>query len=250
MLRKYISLALKQKIITKVIASTLIVTVLCQVILRDSYPDSYFINRAVRIVNAEHSCSGEQIIAPSGKEYILTAGHCRAIADKDGNVKVILENGAELQRRIIAEDPTSDLLLIEGLPNLSGIYIANNAYRRGKIKTYTSGGGLATYRTDGEIAQLEKQLMIGLYIIETPEQEAGCHQEKNDIYELPFLGIKICILSVIETAITAPIVPGSSGGMVVNESGQLIGVVSAGGGDSIIGYTVTLDDIKDFLAGY
>jgi S1-C subfamily serine protease len=58
----------------------------------------------------------------------------------------------------------------------------------------------------------------------------------------------MCFLKVVEVATTAKVVPGSSGGMVVDDVGDLIGVVSASNGD--FGFLVRLQDIKNFLAKY
>ena len=57
-----------------------------------------------------------------------------------------------------------------------------------------------------------------------------CTAPKNKIVDFIdfFSGqtLKVCVLDVQEVAMTAVIFPGSSGGMVVDDNGSLIGIVS------------------------
>ena len=202
-------------------------------------------SKVVKLISEHGSCTGEQVRAPSGTDYILSAGHCMILV-KDGSVTVIKEDGTMLQRRVLAEDPNSDLMLIEGLPSVEGLPIADEVSRAEHLRSFTHGGGMPTYKTEGEV--------IGFEVIQAPtsaiasqEQEALCaSMPKNIVFSTP-TGMT-CILSVKELATTVPIIPGSSGGPVVNDNGELAGVVSAGGGT--LGFMVTLDDIHEFIAGY
>lgn len=211
--------------------------------------DDWLRSRTVRIADAQDaSCSGEQVRAPSGQDYILTAGHCASLA-KDGTVIVITEDGRKLQRRIIEEDPNSDLLLIEGLPNLEGMSIARSHEKREHVRTFTHGSRLDTYRTEGVYIQ-EQHIDVPLYIITDQHPESGCNMAKNKILDVQFFifEMKFCAISVSEEVSTAFIVPGSSGGMVVNDSGELVGVVSAT--DTKFGFFVRLYDIHQFIKNY
>ncbi len=191
-------------------------------------------------------CSGEQIRAPSGTMYILSAGHCAGLADPQGNIKVISEDGRELKRRIIAEDPNSDLLLIEGLPNLSGLNIADSVKAPDHVRTFTHGRLLPTHKTEGNLIGKER-IQVPINYITNEEEETAClRSSKNKILE-SFLG-KVCALSKDSMAMTASITPGSSGGAVVNDSGELIGVASAS--DGYFGYIVMLEDIHAFVNSY
>src|SRR5882724_5880489 len=71
--------------------------------------EEWVIQRSVMLFGASGQCSGEQMRAPSGIDYILSAGHCHDIADESGNIWVKTEKGRILSRRVIAEDPLSDL---------------------------------------------------------------------------------------------------------------------------------------------
>lgn len=215
----------------------------------DYKSDDYIKARVVKLVNAHGSCSGEQIRAPSGVDYILTAAHCR-ILEENGFIHVIKEDGTELDRRIIQEDSKSDLLLLEGLPNLKGLEIASMLNKSEHIRTFTHGSGLDTYKTEGEVIQ-QLLVEIPLFVITSEADEAKCLKApkfKLKEFNILFFTVKACMLSVEEEASTAMTVPGSSGGMVINNDAELVGVVSAGNGQFSL--FVTLDDIHAFLAGY
>lgn len=202
--------------------------------------------RSVKLVSKDGSCSGQQVHADSGVDYILSAGHCHMLADKNGNIKVLTESGKELLRRVIAEDPQSDLLLIEGLPGLEGIPLAKHSAPNQHIRTFTHGAGLATYKTEGAIIQ-DMNIKILISPIFRPSDAEECAAvPKQALVDLGF--IQACALDITETVASAQIIPGSSGGMAVDDSGALVGVASAT--DGKMGYFVRLSDIRAFVNSY
>lgn len=200
----------------------------------------------MQLRNKEGSCSGEQIHAPSGADYILSAAHCKLIMDKDGNMPIITAEGAKIQRRVIAINETSDLMLIEGVPGLRGLDIAASSYPTESIRTFTHGRAMQTYKTEGVVIEdAEVPILVG--IITDVESEAKCKENPtNKVVTTPFFGF--CVAYRTYTVTNAMVVPGSSGGAVVDSAGDLMGVVSAGGDG--FGYLVRLSDIKSFLSGY
>lgn len=205
----------------------------------------------MQLTSDKGSCSGEQIKAPSGVNYVLTAAHCAGLA-VDGSILVHTEDGRQLLRKVLAEDPNSDLLLLEGVPGIDGLDVAGSSRRGQSIRTFTHGLAFPTYRTEGVlIADKEIQFVVGGGPLASAEEEAKCaSMAKNSVIAIDtFFGeLKLCILTSTEMATTAFIQHGSSGGPVVDSSGALIGVVSAGGDG--YGFLVTLRDIKRFVGNY
>lgn len=183
-------------------------------------------------------CSGEQVQGASGTNYILTAGHC-AVFIEDGSVDVETEDHKKLKRHVVAEDPNSDLMLIEGLPGIKGFSIANAAYPADWVKTITHGWNLDTYQTEGTLIQISK-IDAPLFSIEEGRKCTGMAKLRQEG--------EYCIMSVWEMISTAMIVPGSSGGAVLNNDNELVGVVSCG--SPPFSDFVTLSDIKAFLKNY
>lgn len=211
--------------------------------------DAYLKSRVVKLVSDKGSCSGEQIRAPSGVDYILTAGHCNVLEQADHTITAITEDGRQLRRRVVAEDMNSDLLLLEGIPHMRGLDIASTAQGDQHVRTFTHGAGFSTYKTDGQLIE-EKHVQILESFANSGEELGECVGKKHTIVDVPtiFGDVKACLLELDEMASTAFIVPGSSGGLVVNDSGDLVGVVSAGGGG--FGYFALLRDIHSFLRNY
>lgn len=205
--------------------------------------NGYIRNRVVKLVSDQGSCSGQQVVAASGMDYILTAAHCKPL-QFEGSIMVKTDDGRSMYRRIIAEDETSDLLLLEGIPNLNGLAVASASFAQQHVRTFTHGRGFDTYETQGELIQ--DYLVNVLLGMNQPCPKAP--KFKVESVETIFGPMNACLLSVQETVTTAMIVPGSSGGAVVNDAGELVGVVSAG--DGHFGFLVRIQDIKKFLRNY
>lgn len=199
--------------------------------------------RSIMLKSPNGQCSGVQVRAPSGHDYILTAAHCRAL-EIAGSIYVTTEDGKSSYQKIIAEDANSDLLLLEGVPNLPGVVIARGYFKGEQVKTYTHGSGMPTYETEGVLIGT-KIIQVMLDPILSAQDEAKCSSmPKYKVQNLSQYNLKACILDHEEMYTTALIVPGSSGGMVLNYAGDLVGIVSAT--DGHFGALVTLTDIQAF----
>ena len=197
-----------------------------------------------------HLCSGEQVRAPSGIDYILTAGHCAPLADSEGKITVKAEDGRVLKRKLIEEDPTSDLALLEGFPGIKGLDIAQTAHAGQHVRTFNHGKAHATHKDEGELLET-RQIQIFIDQLTTEQDRVACASKAKQkvVHVESFFGsVDVCIMDVVETHTTAKVDPGSSGGEVVNDLGQLVGVVSCG--DGSFGGLVTLSDIQKFLHNY
>lgn len=234
----------KKNIISGIACLCLSLAMLLGHMRSSSKSNQWLRDRVVMLIGNGALCSGEQVRSPSGKDYILSAGHCHALADGNDNIEVITEDGRHLSRRVIQEDPMSDLLLLEGIPNLQGIDIAEHSRRFEHVRTFTHGEGHKTYKTEGDLID-EQHLDV---LLGEASDKCDMPKEKIKTMQIFIFEIKACVLSVNETITTAMIVPGSSGGMVVDDSGKLVGVCSAS--DSPFGALVRLKDIKAFLRNY
>ncbi len=205
--------------------------------------DSYIRDRVVRVQGVGGGeCTGEQVRAPSGKDYILTAGHCDGIA-VNNVVEVLLEDGSTMPRKVIAQDRMADLLLIEGLPSTQGLSIAEGSRPRDEIRTFTRGAGLPTYKTEGVLIDIRHMEVV----IDPIKSERDLHKcmsmPKFKVMSIGFAQVCIMVSDVMMS--TAMVVHGSSGGAVLNARGELVGVVSML--DAPFSYFVSLKDIKAFL---
>lgn len=203
-------------------------------------------SRIVRITHNNGMCSGEQVLAPSGQSYIMSAGHCRSLSTNDV-FTIETEDHRTLQRKLVAEDPKSDLIIIEGIPNMVGIPIAKFAQARDKVRTLTHGSNMDTYETSGVLIQVSK-ISAMLSEIKGQADEDVCASQPKTYVEDSLLG-RICVMSVFEMISTAQIVPGSSGGAVLNMDNELVGIASASRGDSFSAF-VLLSDIQAFISNY
>lgn len=192
------------------------------------------------------SCSGTQIEAPSGKKYILTAAHCLPIA-VDGVMHIQTEDSGSYFSKVIEEDMTSDLLLLEPAPGVPAIKIAKDIGRHEHLKSYTHGHGYPTYQTEGHYVGEDVVQYIEGYI-ESAEDRAKCSKPKHKIETMDVFGmftLEVCTVKLVESVTTVKAVPGSSGGLVLNDSDELAGVVSTGNADFT--NLVTVKDIQRFL---
>lgn len=222
-----------------------VVALVASLLISSSPSDDAIRSKVLKLVSDRGSCSGEQVVAPSGINYILTAAHCKVLA-KDGSIMAIAEDGRKLPRRVIEEDLNSDLLILEGFPGIKGLNIASTSNRRDHVRTFTHGHGFDTYKTEGVIIQ-DMKVEIPIFGIAEEADKERCNEPKLAIVDAGMFG-QYCAMSVVETATTALILPGSSGGPVVNDRGELMGVVSAG--DGTIGLLITIKDIRKFISSY
>jgi S1-C subfamily serine protease len=158
------------------------------------------------------SCTGFQVEAPSGRTYLLTAGHCGALADSQGSITVTLEDGATLQRRMIASSATDDILLLEGVPGLKSFHLAKSDYPFESVSIIGHGYGLPLWEVDGKL--------IG----------------------------EVNMIVWLEEMCSAGAAPGHSGSPALDPAGRIIGVVSTSNGQ--ITGLVRLAALQAFLRGY
>ena len=206
--------------------------------------DSYIMDRVVMLKGDQGLCSGIEITSDSGKHYVLSAAHCTDIM-KNNKAEAIRENGSKFIAFVIKVDRLHDLLLMSSADN-TGIQIDDHVYKHQHIRTLTHGQGMPTYRSDGEVLA-EQEIHVAAFMITSPADEVKCRAEKNRKVVQIFIFPPFCEATMNEVSMTAKVVPGSSGGAVLNDAGRLVGIVSSTNGD--FGFMVPLKEIKAFLKG-
>lgn len=210
-------------------------------------PDSYVRNRVVLLYTANAYCTGVEVVVPSGKTYTLTARHCKALLDSTDHILAKDEDGKDYRIKLIAVDPNSDLMLLQGI-GVPGLKIADKIYSHEKVHTITHGGGMPSFRTDGELVK-DIDMNINMGNILTDEDAVKCKSIKNTTISDKFMP-PLCLIRLHLMLSTAVIIPGSSGGPLLDENQNIVGIVSAVGGSSMFGAYVTLSDIQKFIAQF
>jgi S1-C subfamily serine protease len=184
-------------------------------------------DRVVLLHSNVGSCTGVAVKAPSGKVYTLTAAHCRELI-VNSMVMAQLENGTEVPLKMVAIDIKHDLMLLSDANDEKAeksITIADKIEDKHlAVHTMTRGLGLPSHRADGEFLK-EITFMF-------PSRDSASSE-----------------MQITEMMITAHADPGSSGGPVLNDREELVGIVSCIL-NSQITTIVQLKDIKAFLNGH
>jgi hypothetical protein len=204
--------------------------------------DIYARNRVLKLFDVTGACSAVLVWAPSGKAYTLTAGHCRPEVH-EGKIKARNESGQEYLLDFIAEDPTADLMLLSA-PYQIGMDIAKNIGTHEPVHTMTHGRGMPSYRTDGEFLVLDL-IEFALFPVVTVEDLVRCSGPKYVVMQKEFE--TMCGVQSFQSVTTARIVPGSSGGPLMNAWGELVGIASTT--DDSFSTFASLADIHAFLKG-
>jgi putative serine protease PepD len=175
--------------------------------------------------------SGE-VIRSDG--YILTNNHVIAIAANGGKVEVLFADGTKVPATIVGRDTLTDLavLKVETTHDLQPIVFGSSSSVAVGQPVIALGAplGLSGSVTSGIVSALDRT-------VEVPAED-----DKNAL-----------LVSAVQT--DAAINPGNSGGALVNCSGELVGVPSAGatvpnesgeasGGSIGVGFAIPVDAAK------
>lgn len=201
--------------------------------------------------------SGSGVII-SSDGYVLTNNHVVTLdgASNNGTIEVTTADGRIYAAEIVGTDPTVDLAVIK-LVDASGL----TPIEFGDVDALDVGDravaigaplGLANTVTDGIVSVLNRSIQIASSAVPDDgtddEGDGGQNPFNFDIPGQPSNpGAGSISVPVIQT--DASINPGNSGGALVNDSGELIGVVvaiaTAGGGGSSgsigVGFAIPAD---------
>jgi putative serine protease PepD len=185
-------------------------------------------------VSSESSGGSGSGVILSEDGYVLTNNHVVTLdgASNDGTIEVTTADGRIFAAEIVGNDPTVDLAVIK-LVDASGL----TPIEFGDVDALDVGDravaigaplGLANTVTDGIVSVLDRSIQIGSSAVpdDGSEDDGGQNPFNFDIPGQPSTpGAGSISIPVIQT--DASINPGNSGGALVNDSGELIGVVVA-----------------------
>lgn len=180
-------------------------------------------------------CSGVQIKWQQHL-YILTAQHCASLENDKHEIIVQAKHFKGKLLRIIKRSETADVIVVEPYPQVPGIEIAKFA-------------GLGEANTiygfpDGFYKKLPNAHFIGLAQtqVDTDDRPDPKHCLIHKWRKIE--GLRC--LDVLHLAeLDKPVIPGTSGGPVVNRQGQVVGIISQT--DHRHSFAVLLKDIRDVL---
>lgn len=190
----------------------------------------------VKLTNLQGTSGGTgfSVRAPSGKLYTMTNAHvCDGVMTEDGFIygHDSKDDDRVIQLRVLEVSDFTDLCLVEPMPNATGLDVSSvDAVRNDKLFVL----GYPSL----EPLQYAEGLMTANIKVTVPLFEVkleNCTLPKHKMIDIhgSFFGIPvemtICALSLDAAITNIKIYPGNSGSPVLNESGEIVGVVFAAG---------------------
>lgn len=180
--------------------------------------DSKVRNNVVLLTNVERdtACTGVSVQGASGKIYTMTSLHCK---NKFNEIISIDEQNQEHTLTVISEDRKLDLLLLSPFTK-TYLKLAKIIRRHEHIRSIGHGYGLPSYKEEGEMLQNARDSMAEV-----------CRQA--DMY-----------------VSNVRVVPGNSGGPIVNDQDEIVGLARAFDSNFEIHFSclVTLNNLLNFLS--
>ncbi len=185
--------------------------------------DAHIRSHTFLLVGGPHACTGVQVQAPSGKSYVVSAGHCVSAFDQKGEASAVIAGADKPEKiKLLEISKDADVLIATGVSNLTGLRIAANVEKFEHIRLFGHGNLFDTVKRDGELIQ------DAFLNLNEKKDDVDVADENMCVFMKTFslpgaVGWKMCQRSIITSA---PADPGMSGGPAVNDNNELVGIIS------------------------
>lgn len=178
----------------------------------------------------------------SGKKYIITNWHiCSLLTKYDAQLQGVFDNGYKVHGKVIISDPGVDLCAAQIDKNLSAVIMADVP---ATTEVFSKGypGGVLTYTKGFTKEPLEWDYEVAIELVNKCPKNSKITYYSNG-------STKSCIIHWNNTLTSLFSRPGSSGSPVVDDEGQLVGVINSHDSNTsdYAGGMVSFQDVKNFL---
>ena len=193
----------------------------------------------VKVLNLAGTGGGTGWVTKAkGKNVIVTNDHVCAV-EMGGYVIIQTDDGRLGRKKVLKRSAVRDLCIVEGL-RAPALRIAPFGPRRfDKLTVYGHPLLKPTTPSTGEYLE-DGVVPIGM----GPNEEGNCQEGTEEIES--FFG-KICVLPMELSYSTVPIYPGNSGSPVLNEEGEVVGVMNSSDSRDNRGMFIPLQYLKEIL---
>lgn len=206
------------------------------------------------VVPSNHASGGTGFQLQVGdKQYTVTNRHVCELNEDGFMVAKLNDEGSLIAYLpIIRISKKTDLCLLAGIAGTPALKLAGSAGEGDEIASVGHPMLQHVTLTRGKITNTEVLEMLGAVNIPAAKctDEYGGRTEEAPLMIQIFTGIKTgCIIKIKTYRTTATIFGGNSGSPLVNIFGRVEGVLFAAMEGQNWGYSVILEDLKDFLDG-
>lgn len=189
--------------------------------------------------------TGFVVRTPSGAVTMTNAHVCHAA--EDGLLVAHRDDGSRAVIKIIRVYQEHDLCALEAVPGDAGLQVARRYSEVPGTRVWAIGYPLLRPLTTawGVVSLLHD---IDVMDTHTPPEECHGGGRHVEIIDSFFGPLEVCIRTLPGVDTTMVIYGGNSGSPVLNEQGQIVGVVYAGDGRSNWGVYVPYEALANFVA--
>ena len=207
----------------------------------------FYVGRSVLLLKNDMGAgTGSQVIAPSGKKYIITNSHVC------GDASVLEAEdfyGNKSKIAVLEVYKKHDLCLLQGIPELPSLKIGNDLTYQQDVYTVGHPQALPLVLESGKFLGTE-EIKVGTQCSEEQIKECSASNLSDEKLKECAVRIflRICLKDYEANYTNNSISPGSSGSPVVDGRGRVTALVFAGSPRyNKMAFLVPLDYIKDFL---